>query len=325
MDSEIAQELLPLVRVYKDGRVERLLGTDTVPAGVDPLTGVLSKDVTGVIPGNEEVYVRIYLPDIQNLEKLPLLVYFHGGGFCLSTPAAPLYHSYLNKLVAEARVVAVSVHYRRPPEHPLPTAYEDSWAALQWAVSHANGEGPEPWLNNHADFGRVFLSGESAGANIVHNLAMVAGNPGSGGLQGVDILGVALVHSYFWGSDPIGSEALDPDRRATVDRLWAFVCPSNPDNDDPRVNPVGDGAPSLSGLGCRRALVCVAEKDVMRDRGWMYFQELGRSGWTGVVEIHETEEEDHAFHLHNLDSERAACLIRRLAAFLNRDMPPPPI
>ncbi|KAE9600047.1 putative carboxylesterase [Lupinus albus] len=51
-----------------------------------------------------------------------------------------------------------------------------------------------------------------------------------------------------------------------------------PDNDDPRVNPVAEGAPSLAWLGCRRVLVCVAEKDVLRDRGWLYYNALGRSG-----------------------------------------------
>lgn len=47
--TEIEYQLLPLLRVYKDGRVERLRGTDFVPAASnDPLTatGVSSKDIT---------------------------------------------------------------------------------------------------------------------------------------------------------------------------------------------------------------------------------------------------------------------------------------
>lgn len=135
------------------------------------------------------------------------------------------------------------------------------------------------------------------------------------------LLGVALVHPYFWGAKPIGSEAADPERKASVDRLWAFICPSNSDNDDPRVNPLAEGAPSLAGLGCGRVLVCVAEKDPLKDRGWKYFEAVGRSGWPGVVEIMETEDEDHCFHLDDLESPKAKELIRRLAAFLNRDMP----
>ncbi|XP_059635174.1 probable carboxylesterase 2 [Cornus florida] len=322
MDSdknEVACELLPLLRVYKDGRVERLMGTTYSPASTDPITGVSSKDLT-IVP-ETGVSVRLYLPNLTTTttnQKLPVLIYFHGGGFCLSKPSTTHYHIYLNKLVAEAQVVAVSVDYRRPPEDPLPTAYEDSWAALQWVVSHRDGDGPEDWLNHHADLGRLFLAGVSAGANIAHNVAMMAGGAGSGLNAG--ILGMALVHPYFWGSDRIGSEALHPAKDATS-RLWPFVCPSSPDNDDPRNNPVAEGAPSLMGLECRRVLVCVAEKDLLRDRGWVYYEVLGRSGWMGVVEIQETKGEDHAFHLHNLECEKTAELIRRLAAFFNRDMP----
>ncbi|KAJ6400092.1 hypothetical protein OIU84_015698 [Salix udensis] len=116
----------------------------------------------------------------------------------------------------------------------------------------------------------VVLGGDSSGANIAHNLAMAAGNPETG--LDIGLLGIALVHPYFWGSVRIGSEAGYPDdkflvNRGYVDRVWPFICPSNPDNDDPRVNPVAGGAPSLAGLGCKRVLVCVAEHDVLKDRG----------------------------------------------------------
>ncbi|KAK8489376.1 hypothetical protein V6N11_082706 [Hibiscus sabdariffa] len=144
-------------------------------------------------------FSRLFLPKLTNPnQKLPLLVYFHGVAFCVSSPFTSKFSNYLNALVAEANVIAVSVNYRNAPEHPLPAAYEDSWAALQWVVSHCNRQGPEPWLNDHADFERVFLGGESSGANIAHNLAMVAGDPEFS--LNVDILGIALVHPYFWGS-----------------------------------------------------------------------------------------------------------------------------
>ncbi|KAJ6344659.1 hypothetical protein OIU76_006225 [Salix suchowensis] len=78
----------------------------------------------------------------------------------------------------------------KAPERPIPAAYEDSWAA-----SRSNGDGPEPWLRNHADFHRVFLGGDSSGANIAHNLAVAAGNPETGldiGLLGIALLSVHL-------------------------------------------------------------------------------------------------------------------------------------
>ncbi|GMY28623.1 probable carboxylesterase 2 [Fagus crenata] len=323
--SEIAHEFPFMIRVYKDGHVERLMGTDFVPTSTDAITGITSKDITILSKSNtsNSISARLYLPTklTNQNQKLPLLVYFHGGGFCVSSPFTSKYHNYVNTLVSEANVVAISVNYRKAPEHPIPVAYEDAWDVLQWVVSHCNNGGPEAWLNEHVDFDRVFLAGESSGANIAYNLAMKAGEAQFTGLK-MGLLGVALVHPYFWGSVPIGSEAQDPSRKALVDRLWPFVCLSAPDNDDPRANPVAEGAPSLAQLGCRRVLVCVAEKDVLRDRGWLYYEALGRSGWMGVVEIEETEGEDHAFHLNDLKCEKARDLIKDLAAFFNRDMPP---
>lgn len=316
LSDELQFEFPPLVRVYKNGHVDRLLGTESIPAGSDPQTGVLSKDVSNIIPGTE-VYVRIYIPSNINEsnKRIPVLVYFHGGGFCLFTPSSPEYHNYINTLVNEAQIIAVSVHYRRAPEHRLPVAFDDSLIALEWIISHRTSNGPDAWLNNHADFGRVFLAGDSSGANIAHNVAMTVGKPDL--RFGADILGIALVHPYFWGSVRTGSELVHLDRVELEGKWWPFVCPSRPNDDDPWINPIADGAPSLKGLGCKKVLVCVAEKDMMKDRGMLYYKALDRSGWKGTVEIEETQGEDHAFHLYNVQSEKAKELMKRLVAFFN--------
>ncbi|GAY60156.1 hypothetical protein CUMW_199820 [Citrus unshiu] len=169
--SEVAHDFSPLIKVHKDGKVERLRGTDIVPPSLDPKTNVDSKDV--VYSPENNLSARLYLPKNTNQnQKLPLLVYFHGGGFCIETAFSPTYHNYLNDLVSEANIIAVSVDYRRAPEHPLPIAYEDSWDAVKWLASHVDGNVPKDWLNRNADFERVFYSGNSAGANIAHHMAI---------------------------------------------------------------------------------------------------------------------------------------------------------
>ena len=91
MDSskaEIAQEFPGMIRVYKDGHVERLVDTDFVPASNDTITGVTSKDITILSISNISISARLYLPTklANPNQKLPLLVYFHGGAFCVSSP-----------------------------------------------------------------------------------------------------------------------------------------------------------------------------------------------------------------------------------------------
>ncbi|KAL8141151.1 hypothetical protein V2J09_007172 [Rumex salicifolius] len=312
--ADVEFDFPPFFRTYKDGRVERLEPDEFVPHSPDPQNdAVCSKDVE--IDPDTGISARLFIPSKHLLaanaatKKLPLLIYIHGGGFMICTPFNPMYHSYLSKQVLEADVIAVSVRYRRAPEHPLPAAYMDCWAAIHWTASHRTGSGPDPWLNRFADFNRVFLAGDSAGANIAHNMAMSAGDEDLG--LSIPIRGLILVHPFFWASSPIGNEAQHRDK-AMVDRVWPVVCPDSmpdPGHDDPRINPVADRAPSLAGLGCRRVLVYVAGKDVLRDRGRLYFEALGRSGWMGVVEIQETDDEDHVFHLRDFESDKSKALL----------------
>ncbi|KAJ4845393.1 hypothetical protein Tsubulata_010574 [Turnera subulata] len=316
---EVALEVIPFARLYKDGTLERLAGTAVTPAGLDPETGVFSID-TLIIP-ETGVSARLYRPSSAKTDqKLPLVIYFHGGGFFLSSTADPFYHQSLNKIVAEANIIVASVNYRLAPENRLPAAYEDCWGALQWVASQGvgggGGGGGEGWLKDYADFGRLFLAGDSCGSNISHHLALRLKNSKLG--QQLSVQGIAMINPYFWGKDPIGLEATDPDRKSLVDNWWVVVCPSDKGSDDPLINPFTDGSPSLEGLACDRVLVIVAEKDILRDRGKLYYEELVKSGWKGEAEILETKGEDHIFHIFNPNSENAKSLIKRLASFFNQ-------
>ncbi|XP_020539425.1 probable carboxylesterase 7 [Jatropha curcas] len=314
LSEQVAYDFSPFFRIYKDGRIERLLGVDVVPPGLDQDTQVQSKDV--IYLQEKNLSSRLYLPRnaINSGKKLPLLVYYHGGGFCIETPFSPAYHNHLNNFVAEANIIAVSVDYRRAPEHPLPIAYEDSRAALKWVASHVNGSEPKEWLNSYVDFGKVFLSGDSAGANIAHHMGI---RNGKEKLLGVNLVGIVLVHPYFWGKEPISNEAKESEKRATVDGLWRFSCPTTSGCDDPLINPLVD--PDLGKLGCSRVLVMVAEKDLLRDRGWQYYYKLKEIGWKGLVEIMESKEEDHAFHMQKSSCENAVGMLKRMASFINEN------
>ncbi|KAL0536339.1 hypothetical protein IC582_025285 [Cucumis melo] len=310
--TEIAHNFSPMIIVYKDGRTERLVGNELIDPSLDPLTGVESKDI--IISPETPVSARIYRPKpTAEPHKLPLLIYFHGGGFCIESAFSPTYHNHLNSLVAEANVIAISVEYRRAPEYPLPIAYEDCWTALKWVAAHSAGTGPEEWLNEIADLNRVYFAGDSAGANIANKMAIRVGIEG---VAGLNLKGLMLIHPYFWGEKLIGDEEkLKPEDRWFIEKLWYLACPTISGLDDPVVNP--EFEPKLGGLAAERVAVYVAEKDSLKDRGWFYSECLKKSGWGGAVEVVETKGQGHVFHLFNPTSDDAVDFVGKLAAFIN--------
>ncbi|XP_010059960.2 probable carboxylesterase 2 [Eucalyptus grandis] len=319
MDSskEVSVEIFPYIRVYKDGTFERLAGIEIAPPGLDPHTQVESKDIL-ILP-DTGISARIYRPSSTSstATKLPLVIYFHGGAFIIASIADPKYHASLNALVAESNVIVVSVDYRRVPDHPLPAAYDDSYAALQWIASEAARS--EPWLRDHADFDRLFLVGDSGGANMSHHLAMRLREDALG--KRIKLSGIGMIQPYFWGEKPIGAEVSDPGRKALVDSWWRFVCVSGKGCDDPLINPFADGAPGVDGLACEKVLVIVSEKDILRDRGRLYYEKLVESGGVAgaAAEIMEVDGEDHVFHIFDPSCEKAKRLFKRVAAFVNAD------
>ncbi|KAF9612065.1 hypothetical protein IFM89_037984 [Coptis chinensis] len=311
----------PFIQVHEDGRIERVRQDVFVPPSVDPSTGVSSKDVvippkTSVsskdveLPPESVLSARLYLPKgAKPHSKLPLLIYFHGGGFIIESAFSPTYHNYLNLLVEKTNVVAVSVNYKRAPEYPVPIAYEDSWTAVKWVFSNESGE---EWLSNYADFNKVYMSGDSSGANLVHNMAIRAHSEPN---DRIKFNGIILVHPYFFGVEPIESEGETDD----LGKLWSAVCPATSGPDDPLLNPFKDPNFSKGPFSkevCKRVLVCVAEKDILIHRGRSYYQELRKSGYDGVVEFMEYDEE-HVFHLHTPELENACDFMNRVVAFLS--------
>ncbi|KAM3323548.1 hypothetical protein P3S67_004699 [Capsicum chacoense] len=266
-----ALNLYPFLQVYANGTVHRYEEIKFVPPSNNPKTGVQSKDVT-ILP-QKNVSARLYLPKISRKnQKSPLLFYIHGGGFCIESAFSPSYDT---------------------PEHPIPACYDDSWDVMNWAAL-----GTEPWLKQHANFSRVFLAGDSAGANIANNMMVRASEESHFVLS---LVGMALVDPYFGNGKPDG--------------LWTYLCPKINGIDDPRFNPAAHPKILLK-LKCSKIFVFTAGKDYLRDRAWTYYETMKKIGWKGELGIKETEGEGHVFHLFNQTSEKAKDLMNTLVHFL---------
>ncbi|PNT64732.1 hypothetical protein BRADI_4g32300v3 [Brachypodium distachyon] len=307
---EVLLESPAQFRIYKSGKIDRLNERTLSPTGLDEATGVTSKDV--VLDADTGVSVRLYLPMLKEpaaSTKLPVLVYFHGGAFLIGSAGDATYHSYVNALAAAAGVLVVSADYRLAPEHPLPAAYDDSWAALQWAAVSAQDD----WITQYGDTSRLFLAGDSAGANIVHDMLMRAASDNDGGEPRIE--GAILLHPWFSGSTAIEGEP--PAAAMITGMLWSYACPGAVGGaDDPRMNPLAPGAPALEKLGCVRMLVTAGLKDGLAARDRAYYDALVASGWRGDAAWLESEGEGHVFFLEKPGCENAKQLMDRVVAFI---------
>ncbi len=89
-------------------------------------------------------------------ESLPILIYYHGGGWVIGSPETYIGETcfYAN----EANCIVIVPDYRLAPEHPFPAAPQDCYAVLEWAAANANEIG--------GDASRIAIAGDSAGGNL---------------------------------------------------------------------------------------------------------------------------------------------------------------
>jgi acetyl esterase len=131
-------------------------GKSTEPEAVAEVLERTVPGPAGALPA------RVYRP--EGADALPVLVYFHGGGWVISSPDA--YDASARALANGARCVVLSVAYRRAPEHKFPAAHEDCYAAYRWARTRASEVGGDPT--------RVAVGGEGAGGNLAAAVSMLA-------------------------------------------------------------------------------------------------------------------------------------------------------
>jgi len=106
--------------------------------------------------------IRIYTPETDTPEPLPLLVYFHGGGWLYSGIEAT--DRFARLLANEAQAIVISVEYRLAPEHLWPASNDDGEDAFLWARANAASLGSAPDL--------VAVGGDSAGGHISLNISL---------------------------------------------------------------------------------------------------------------------------------------------------------
>lgn len=217
---------------------------------------------------------RLYTPREHSwAEPLPLLVYYHGGGFTIGSLDS---HDAMCRMLSEdGDCLVLSVDYRLAPEHKFPTAAEDAWGALCWALENAASLGADPE--------RIAVGGDSAGGTLTAACALRARDAG-----------VALQLLIYPGT--CANQDTESHRsyahgylleKETIDWFFQQYLRGPVDHEDLRFAPLdGKGAagqtPQEEGgadlRGVAEVWVCVAEYDPLHDEGVAYAARLQEAG-----------------------------------------------
>ena len=219
--------------------------------------------------------VRLYAPTGGNL---PVLLYFHGGGFTIGSIAT---HDILCRRLSHLAGCAVlSVDYRLAPEYKFPTAQEDAWDVLQWLATAGGSRG--------LDVQRIAVGGDSAGGTLAAVCAIQARDaglrlalqllfyPGTAGHQ--DTPSHQRFASGFVLEEAQITYFFDHAVRSASDRDdWRFA-PLDGLRPDGQVADLSDVAPAWLGL---------AECDPLVDEGLAYADRLRMAGVAVDLEIYQ--------------------------------------
>ncbi|MDM0110940.1 alpha/beta hydrolase [Variovorax sp. J22R133] len=210
---------------------------------------------------------RLYAP---SHERLPLLMYFHGGGFTIGSITT---HDTLCRVLSQlAGCAVISTDYRLAPQHKFPTASNDAWDALQ----HVAGQGDALGL----DTTRLAVGGDSAGGTLAAVSAIMARDAG---------LPLALQLLFYPGTtahqDTPSHQTLGDApvlSAAHINYFFAQYVNERSDRDDWRFAPLN--ADDVDGVAPAR--IGLAEVDPLVDEGIAYADKLRAAGVQVDLEIY---------------------------------------
>lgn len=219
----IVEDCMGVLKLYSDGSVYRLANIAfNFPVYDD--TSVVFKDL--IFDQKLNLSLRLYKPKTLNsTTKLPVVFYFHGGGFCVGSRLWPNCHNCCLRLASGLEALVVSPDYRLAPEHKLPAAVDDAVSVVEWLRREAtcDEDNCDAWLRRSIiDLNRVFVVGDSSGGNMAHHLALRVG-AGSVSLGPVPVRGYILLAPFFGGVVRTRSEEGPAEALLNLETLDRYV------------------------------------------------------------------------------------------------------
>ncbi|CAL5061345.1 unnamed protein product [Urochloa decumbens] len=301
------------------GVIDRLLSARPNPR--PDKSGVRSYDIT--MDASRNIWARVFAPSVATAtttgRPVPVVVYYHGGGFALFSPAIGPFNGVCRRLSAALGAVVVSVNYRLAPEHRFPAAYDDGVDALRYLDDH----GGVPGLDDKAvDLGSCFLAGESAGGNIVHHVANRRAARWQASAKTLRLAGIFPVQPYFGGVERTESELALEGVAPVVnlkrsDFSWTAFLPVGATRDHPAAHVTDENADLAEEFP--PAMVVVGGFDPLMDWQRRYAEVLRRKG--KEVEVAEYPGMFHGFYGFP-EVPEAATVLQDMKAFVDRHRVP---
>ncbi|MFN8472937.1 MAG: alpha/beta hydrolase [Anaerolineae bacterium] len=220
------------------------------------------------IPGpSGEIPVRLYAPPgvSHPHDPLPVIVYFHGGGWVVGNLDTDDVRC--RQLCRSANAAVVSVNYRHAPEARFPAAAEDAYAAVKWVAENAAQSSEDPL--------RIAVAGASAGGNLAAVVSLMAKDRGGPTIAYQALIVPVTNHDFGTASYQECGEGYGLTRDAMI-WYWGQYLAATGDGAHPYASPLR--AADLSGLP--PALVVTSEYDPLRDEGAAYAERLRQADVT---------------------------------------------
>lgn len=273
----------------RNGTVNRLLLSLVdfkTSANKKPVKGVITADTT--VDSSRNLWFRIYWPrEATSGENLPVIVFFHGGGFVLLSANSKPYNDFCLRLSRKLPAIVVSVNYRLAPDHRYPSQYEDGFDVLKYLDDNPPAK---------ADLSRCFIAGDSAGGNLAHHVTARAGDVE---FRNLKVVGVIPIQPFFGGEERTDSETqIDGAGVLSLkltDWYWRAFLPEGSDRDHAAANVFRQKTGDISGMKFPKSLVFIGGFDLLKEWQRRYCEGMKRSG--KEVKVVEYENAIHGFYV----------------------------
>ena len=213
---------------------------------------------------SRKINIRIVKPE-NSRENLPVLMYFHGGGWILGNTFT--HDRLVRELAVKSNIAVVFVNYSPAPEAKFPVANEEAYAATIWIKENGHTLG--------LDTSKLAVGGDSVGGNMAIAVTLMA-KERKGPQIDFQLLFYPVTDANF---DTESYQQYANGHFLTLNAMiwfWDAYAPDKTDRNQITVSPLRADIEQLEGLP--EALVITAENDVLRDEGEAYAKKLNAAG-----------------------------------------------